>query len=266
MRAVHPNVKMIEIKLSQGAKPGHGGILPAAKVTAETSEIRGVPMERVSFRRRFTLRFLLRLAYWHSSSNCETSAVGSRLGLSCASGGVASFSRFAKRWSRPESLPTSLRLMVAKVGPVRHRWSFSNHIGAPLIEGLIFVHNALVGYSLRSNIKIFASGKVASGFAILKRVAIGADVIMSARAMMMAIGCIQALKCNSNHCPVGVATQDEYLMAGLDPTDKSVYVASYHKQTIYRLAEMLRALGLDSAQDLRPWHLMHRVSATETRH
>ncbi|MDA1158705.1 MAG: glutamate synthase-related protein, partial [Planctomycetota bacterium] len=140
------------------------------------------------------------------------------------------------------------------------------HIGAPLVEGLIFVHNALLGYGLRDKIRIIASGKATSGFGLLKRLAIGADAVSSARAMMMALGCIQALKCNSNHCPVGVATQEKHLMAGLDPTDKANRVASYHRETIHSLAEMIGALGLNSADELRPWHVMHRISANETKH
>ena len=116
---------------------------------------------------------------------------------------------------------------------------FSNHVGSPLIEGLIFVHNALIGYSLRSRIRAIASGKITSGFALMKRLALSADACNSARGMILALGCIQALKCNSNHCPVGVATQDPWLMAGLDPTNKSVRVANFQRETIKSLSEMI---------------------------
>ena len=143
---------------------------------------------------------------------------------------------------------------------------FSNHIGAPLVEGLIFVHNSLVGYGVRKNIRVIASGKVASGFDVLKRIALGADACYSARSMMLALGCIQALKCNSNHCPVGVATQKRHLMAGLVPSEKSVRVCSFHHETITSLCEMLGAIGLQRAEDLRPWHILHRTSPTETKH
>ena len=119
---------------------------------------------------------------------------------------------------------------------------FSNHIGAPLVEGLIFVHNALLGYDVRDRIRVIATGKVTSGFAMMKRLALGADACSSARGMMLALGCIQALQCNSNHCPVGVATSNPNLMAGLVPTHKSVRVASFHRETIESLAEMLGAI------------------------
>lgn len=265
-RAVHPNVKMIEIKLSQGAKPGHGGILPAAKVTAEIAAIRGVPMGKDVLSPPVHSAFSTPIGLLEFVKQLRDLSGGKPVGFKLCVGRRREFLAICKAMVQTGITPDFITVDGGEGGTGAAPLEFSNHIGAPLIEGLIFVHNALVGYSLRSKIRILASGKVASGFAMLKRLAIGADVIMSARAMMMAIGCIQALKCNSNHCPVGVATQDEHLMAGLDPTDKSVRVASYHKQTIHSLAEMLGALGLDSAQDLRPWHLMHRVSANETRH
>jgi glutamate synthase domain-containing protein 2 len=139
-------------------------------------------------------------------------------------------------------------------------------VGSPLIEGLIFVHNALGGYSLRSKIRVLASGKVSSGFSLMKRLALGADACYSARGMMLSLGCIQALQCNSNHCPVGVATQNPWLNAGLDPTEKSFRVSNFHRETIKSLCEMLGAIGLASPSDLRPWHIMHRVSHTQTKH
>ena len=119
---------------------------------------------------------------------------------------------------------------------------------------------------MRDKVKVIASGKVSSGFGMLKLLALGADACYAARSMMMAIGCIQALKCNSNHCPVGVATQNRSLMEGLVPSEKRVRVASFHRETVKSLSEMLGAIGLTSAEDLKPWHLMHRISPTETKH
>lgn len=265
-RSVLPNVKMIEIKLSQGAKPGHGGILPAAKVTAEIAEIRGVPMGKDVLSPPTHSAFSTPIGLLEFVKQLRDLSGGKPIGFKLCVGRRREFLAICKAMVKTGITPDFITVDGGEGGTGAAPLEFSNHIGAPLTEGLIFVHNALVGYSLRKRIKILASGKVSSGFFMLKRLAIGADVIMSARSMMMAIGCIQALKCNSNHCPVGVATQDKHLMAGLDPTDKSVRVASYHKQTIHSLAEMLGALGLDSAQELRPWHLMHRLSANETRH
>lgn len=265
-KSVLPNVKMIEIKLSQGAKPGHGGILPAAKVTAEIAEIRGVPMGKDVLSPPTHSAFSTPIGLLEFVKQLRDLSGGKPVGFKLCVGRRREFLAICKAMVKTGITPDFITVDGGEGGTGAAPLEFSNHIGAPLTEGLIFVHNALVGYSLRKRIKILASGKVSSGFFMLKRLAIGADIIMSARSMMMAIGCIQALKCNSNHCPVGVATQDPHLMAGLDPTDKSVRVASYHKQTIHSLAEMLGALGLDSADELRPWHLMHRLSANETRH
>lgn len=265
-KAALPNVKMIEIKLSQGAKPGHGGILPAAKVTAEIAEIRGVPMGKDVLSPPTHSTFSTPIGLLEFVRQLRDLSGGKPIGFKLCVGRRREFLAICKAMVKTGITPDFITVDGGEGGTGAAPLEFSNHIGAPLIEGLIFVHNALVGYSLRGRIRILASGKVSSGFSMLKRLAIGADIIMSARAMMMSIGCIQALKCNSNHCPVGIATQDRHLMAGLDPTDKSVRAASFHKQTIHSLAEMLGALGLDSAQELRPWHLMHRLSANETRH
>lgn len=260
------NVKMIEIKLSQGAKPGHGGILPAAKVTAEIAAIRGVPMGKDVLSPPTHSSFSTPLGLLEFVKQLRELSGGKPIGFKLCVGKRREFLAICKAMVQTGITPDFITVDGGEGGTGAAPLEFSNHIGAPLVEGLIFVHNALVGYSLRNKIRILASGKSSSGFSMLKRLAIGADVVMSARAMMMSIGCIQALKCNSNHCPVGVATQEKHLMAGLDPTDKANRVASYHKQTIHSLAEIIGALGLQSAQELRPWHLMHRISANETRH
>ena len=265
-KAVHANVKMIEIKLSQGAKPGHGGILPAAKVTPEIAAIRGVPMGHDVLSPPTHTEFSTPIGLLEFVKQLRDLSGGKPVGFKLCVGKRREFLAICKAMIQTGITPDFIVVDGGEGGTGAAPLEFSNHIGAPLIEGLIFVHNALVGYSLRSKIKIIASGKVSSGFGMLKRLAIGADACMSARAMMMAIGCIQALKCNSNHCPVGVATQEKHLMAGLDPTDKAARVASYHHQTMESLAEMIGALGLNSSEDLRPWHVMHRISANETRH
>ena len=261
-----PNVKMIEIKLSQGAKPGHGGILPAAKLTAEIASIRGVPMGKDVLSPPTHKEFSTPIELLEFVKKLRDLSGGKPVGFKLCVGKRREFLAICKAMIQTGITPDFITVDGAEGGTGAAPLEFSNHIGAPMVESLIFVHNALVGYSLRDKIKIIASGKVSSGFGMLKRLAIGADACMSARAMMMAIGCIQALKCNSNHCPVGVATQEKHLVAGLDPTDKANRVASYHRETIGSLAEMIGAIGLDSSDDLRPWHLMHRVSANETRH
>lgn len=142
---------------------------------------------------------------------------------------------------------------------------FSNHIGSPSMEGLIFVHNCLMGFGIRREMKIFSAGKVTSSFSILKRLAIGADACYAARSMMLALGCIQALRCNTNHCPAGVATNNPNLEAGLIVPHKRVRVANFHRQTIKHFAEMLGAMGMGHPNELRPWDLMARTGANEVK-
>ena len=138
-------------------------------------------------------------------------------------------------------------------------------MGTPLNEGLSFVHNALVATALRDRIRVIASGKVNTGFSMATKIALGADMCNAARAMMFAIGCIQALRCNSNQCPTGVATQDPALVGGLHVGDKSHRVARYHRETVRSFLEVLGAAGLQRPQDLKPWFIMKRVSAMEIR-
>ena len=136
---------------------------------------------------------------------------------------------------------------------------FTDSIGMPLREGLAFVVDTLKKYKLRDNVKVIASGRIFSGFHIIRVMSLGADAVNSARAMMLAIGCIQALRCNTNNCPAGVATQDKSLMKGLDVTDKSVRVATFHKKTIHSVVEMLAAAGLCSPSELKRKHILHRT-------
>ena len=143
---------------------------------------------------------------------------------------------------------------------------FSNSIGMPLTDGLLFVHNALVGCGLREQVRVICSAKIVTGFHMAQRMAIGADLCNSARAMMFAIGCIQTLKCNLNQCPVGVATQVPDLVRGLDVTKKRQRVANFHRNTVTSFLEILGAAGLSEPEDLRPEHIHRRISPTEVRH
>jgi glutamate synthase domain-containing protein 2 len=265
-QAAVPQIKMIELKLSQGAKPGHGGILPAAKLTQEIAAIRKVPMGRDVISPPGHSAFSNPIGMLEFIARLRESSGGKPVGFKLCVGKRREFLAVCKAMVQTGITPDFIAVDGGEGGTGAAPLEFSNHIGSPLIEGLIFVHNALVGYSLRNRIRILASGKVASGFGMVKRLALGADACYSARGMMLALGCIQALQCNSNHCPVGVATQNTSLMEGLDPTNKSIRVANFHRETIKSLCEMLGAIGLARPGDLRPWHLMHRVSATETKH
>ena len=261
-----PQIKMIELKLSQGAKPGHGGILPAAKLTPEIAAIRKVPMGKDVLSPPGHSAFSTPIELLQFISKMRDLSQGKPIGFKLCVGKRREFLAVCKAMVQTGIAPDFISVDGGEGGTGAAPLEFSNHIGSPLNEGLIFVHNALVGYSLRSRIRVLASGKVTSGFGLVKRMALGADACSSARGMMLALGCIQALQCNSNHCPVGVATQNEWLMAGLDPTNKSARVANFHQETIKSLCEMLGAIGLAKPSDLRPWHVMHRVSPTITKH
>ena len=265
-KATLPSVKMIELKLSQGAKPGHGGILPAAKVTAEIAAIRHVPMGKDVNSPPGHSAFATPVEMLHFIAKLRELSDGRPVGFKLCVGKRREFLAVCKAMVKTGITPDFISVDGGEGGTGAAPLEFSNHMGAPLFEGLIFVHNALVGFSVRERVKVIASGKISSGFEMLKVLALGADGCYSARGMMLALGCIQALKCNSNHCPVGVATQDKSLMAGLVPSDKAARVANFHQETIESLCELLGAVGLSHANELRPWHIMHRISPTETRH
>jgi glutamate synthase domain-containing protein 2 len=264
-RATLPAVKMIEVKLSQGAKPGHGGILPAAKLTQEIAEDRGValgadvisPPAHTAFDSPITLlQFLSRLR--------ELSG-GKPVGFKLCVGKRHEFLGIVKAMRETGITPDFITVDGGEGGTGAAPLEFSDSVGTPLNEGLSFVHNALVGAELRDRIRVIASGKVNTGFAMATKVALGADMCNAARAMMFALGCIQALRCNTNQCPTGIATQDRALEGGLHVGDKSQRVARYHRETVKSFFEVLGAAGLQRPRDLMPWFVMKRVSAMEIR-
>lgn len=264
-RATLPAVKMIELKLSQGAKPGHGGILPAAKLTPEIAEDRGVslgadvisPPAHTAFDSPITLLvFLARLR--------ELSG-GKPVGFKLCVGKRHEFLGIVKAMRETGITPDFITVDGGEGGTGAAPLEFSDSVGTPLNEGLSFVHNALVGAELRDRIRVIASGKVNTGFAMATKVALGADMCNAARAMMFALGCIQALRCNTNQCPTGIATQDRALEGGLHVGDKSQRVARYHRETVKSFFEVLGAAGLQRPRELMPWFVMKRVSAMEIR-
>lgn len=263
--ATKPQVKMIEVKLSQGAKPAHGGILPAGKVTEEVAKIRGVPMGKdvlsppahTAFKGpRGLLEFVTKL---------RTLSGGKPVGFKMCMGNPVEFMALVKAMMETGMMPDYISIDGGEGGTGAAPLEFSNSVGAPLTEGLRLAHNTLVGAGIRDQLLLFSAGKIATGFQLMHQLAIGANACYSARAMMFALGCIQALKCNSNKCPVGVATQDPKLVEGLDVDDKAVRVASFHKKTIDSLLELVGAAGLDSPQQLHPELLIRRISQTEVR-
>lgn len=265
-RSTHPNVKMIELKMSQGAKPGHGGILPAAKVTKEIADIRGVEIGKTVFSPPYHTAFTNPVEMMQLIQKLRELSGGKPVGFKLCVGKRREFFALIKAMMKTKIYPDFITIDGGEGGTGAAPLEFSNSVGTPLNDGLIFVHNALVGTGLRDKIKLIVSGKVITGFNILSKIALGADLCNSARGMMFALGCIQALRCNSNHCPTGVATQNVGLMNGLDPTDKSIRVYNYHHGTIESFLEVLAAAGLSHPSELRPWHIQRRESFSEVRH
>ncbi|MFA7483141.1 MAG: FMN-binding glutamate synthase family protein [Vulcanimicrobiota bacterium] len=266
LTAKHPQIKMIEIKLSQGAKPGHGGILPAKKVTKEISEIRGVPMGQDVLSPPGHRAFNTPIELMQFIRRCRSLCEGKPVGIKLCLGKRREFVSLCKAMLKTGIAPDFIVVDGGEGGTGAAPLEFTNRIGTPGVEGLIFVHNTLVGFGLRDKVKVGATGKVYSAFCIAKMLALGADFCLSARAMMLALGCIQALVCNTNTCPTGIATQKKDLMGGLVITDKRKRVATFHKETLESLAEMVGAMGLQSWDKLRPWHILRRISVNETRH
>jgi glutamate synthase domain-containing protein 2 len=265
-RAAHPQVKMIELKISQGAKPAHGGILPAKKLTREIAEIRGVPMGHDVLSPPGHKVFKTPVELLTFLAELRELSGGKPVGFKICIGKRREFLAICKAMVATGEHPDFITVDGAEGGTGAAPLEFSNSMGMPLVEALVFVHNALVGIGFREKVKIFAAGKVTSGFDMARLIAIGADVCYSARAMMMAVGCIQARRCNNNTCPVGVATQDPELVAGLVVADKAPRVTRFHHETVKSFLDLLAAVGCDDPYDLRPWHVFRRTTATEIRH
>ncbi len=261
----NPAIKMIELKLSQGAKPSHGGILPGIKVTEEIAEARGVTVGQTVISPPAHSAFCTPIELLEFLAQLREMASGRPVGFKLCLGNPVEFMSIVKAIVHTGIYPDFVTVDGAEGGTGAAPLEFSNSVGMPLDEGLVFAHNALVGAGLRKQIKIISAGKITSGFHIVRQLALGADLCNSARAMMLAVGCIQALRCNTNGCPTGVATQDPRLTRGLVVEDKALRVASYHEETIDSLMELLGAAGLSDPDQLRPQHLFRRVSATTVR-
>ncbi len=264
-RATLPNVKMIEVKLSQGAKPGHGGILPAAKLTQEIIEIRGVEPGRDVISPPAHTAFSTPRGLLEFVQQLRVASGGKPVGFKLCIGKRREFLSVVKAMLETGILPDFITVDGAEGGTGAAPIEFSDSVGTPLNDALSFVHGSLVGAGLRSQIRVIASAKVNTGFQIATKVALGADMCNAARAMMFALGCIQALRCNSNMCPTGVATQNPELVAGLHVGDKTQRVARYHKETVRSFFEVLGAAGCERPSDLHAWNIMRRISPTEIR-
>ncbi len=264
-RATLPNVKMIEIKLSQGAKPGHGGILPAKKVTLEIANIRGVEMGADVLSPPAHSAFSTPIGLLEFVKILREASGGKPVGFKLCLGKRREFLAIVKAMLETGIQPDFITVDGAEGGTGAAPLEFANSVGTPLNDGLTFIHNALIGAGLRDHIRLIAAGKITTGFHILKKIALGADICNSARGMMFALGCIQALRCNTNACPTGVATQDPELVRGLDVPDKAQRVANFHRETVNSFFEVLGAAGISSPQGLDSRHIMRRTGPSEIR-
>jgi glutamate synthase domain-containing protein 2 len=263
--AMRPEVKMIELKISQGAKPGHGGILPAKKNTPEIAAIRGVKAGTTVFSPPFHSAFNSPRTMILFIKKLRDLSGGKPVGFKLCIGRKTEFISICKAMVELDTYPDFITVDGGEGGTGAAPPEFSNFVGMPLLDGLAFVENMLKGFNIRKHIKIIASGKILTGFQMIRAIALGADMCNSARAMMMALGCIQALECNKNSCPTGVATQDPELMKGLVIDDKKIRVANFHKHTVESFVELLAASGLDNPRKLNRHQISRRVFMNEVK-
>ena len=264
-QAVSDQVKMIELKLSQGAKPGHGGVLPARKVSPEIAATRGIPVGRDCISPARHSAFGTPLEMMAFLRELRTLSGGKPVGFKLCIGQPWEFMAIVKAMLETGIVPDFIVVDGAEGGTGAAPVEFSDHIGVPMREGLLFVHNTLVGAGLRERIRIGVAGKLISAFDIAAVLAIGADWVNAARGFMFALGCIQSMSCHTNRCPTGVATQNPWRSRALVVPDKAERVWRFHARTVGALAELLAAAGLSHPDELKPQHLVHRISTVETR-
>ena len=263
--AASEQVKMVEIKLSQGAKPGHGGVLPGAKVTAEIAAARGVPIgvDCISPSRHSAFETPVQLMEF--VAQLRELSDGKPVGIKLAIGHPWEWFSIVKAMLHTGIRPDFVVVDGKEGGTGAAPIEFTDHVGTPLREGLMLVHNALVGANLRSEVRVGASGKIITAFDIARTLAIGADWCNAARGFMFALGCVQAQACHTGTCPTGVTTQDPRRMRALVVPDKSTRVYNFHQSTLTALRELLASSGLSHPSERAPAHVIRRVSSKEIR-
>ena len=262
-QAVLDSIKMIEIKLSQGAKPGHGGILPKDKISEEIAQIRGVPRDRDCVSPAAHSAFSTPIEMMHFIQKLRELSNGKPVGFKLCIGQPWQFMSIVKAMLETKIVPDFIVVDGSEGGTGAAPIELIDHMGTPLREGLLFVHNTLVGAGVRDQIKVGASGKIISAFDIASIMATGADWVNCARGFMFAVGCIQAQSCHTNQCPVGVATQDKERQKALDVPNKSERVFHFQRNTLKALAEMIAAAGLQHPAEIKAHHLAQRINDRE---
>ena len=263
--ALDPQVKMIELKLSQGAKPGHGGVLPGTKVTPEIAAARGVPVGQDCISPAAHSTFSTPIEMLRFIAHLRELSGGKPTGFKLCIGHPWEWFAIVKAMLETGLTPDFIVVDGAEGGTGAAPLEFTDHVGAPLQEGLRLVHNTLVGVNLRDRIKIGASGKIVSAFDIARAMAIGADWCNSARGFMFALGCIQAQSCHTGQCPTGVSTQDPMRQQALVVPDKATRVFNFHQNTLKALQELVQAAGLQHPGEISAQHIVRRVNENEVR-
>lgn len=262
--AASDSVRMIEIKLSQGAKPGHGGILPGAKVSPEIAAARGVSMGEDVISPPAHSAFRTPLELMDFVARLRELSGGKPVGIKLAIGHPWEWFAIVKAMLERDITVDFVVVDGGEGGTGAAPLELINRMGMPLDDALLLVHNTLVGCSLRDQVRIGAAGKVTSAFKIARTMALGADWCNAGRGFMFALGCIQSLSCHTDKCPTGVTTQDPLRNRALDPTDKAERVYNFHRNTVEALASLLSSAGLEHPQQLAPRHLVRRLAGTQT--
>ena len=264
-QARQESVRMTEIKLSQGAKPGHGGVLPAAKVSPEVAAARGIPVHRECRSPRAHSAFSTPVELVEFAAEMRRLSGGKPVGIKFCVGQIHEVMAIVKAMLETGIYLDYIVVDGAEGGTGAAPLELTNHVGMPLLDGLIVVRNALVGSALHHQVRLVASGKIHSGTHIAECMAIGADWCNAARAFMFAIGCIQAQRCHTGTCPSGVATQDPARQRRLVPEVQAQRVRNFHDATVNALMDIVAAAGLEHPRELRPHHVYHRVSVSRSR-
>jgi glutamate synthase domain-containing protein 2 len=255
-----PQVKMIELKLSQGAKPGHGGVLPGPKVTPEIAAARGVPVGEACISPSSHSAFRTPVEMMQFIDRLRSLSGGKPTGFKLCIGHPWEWFAIVKAMQVTGITPDFIVVDGAEGGTGAAPLEFTDHVGSPLQEGLLLVHSTLRGVGLRHKIKIGCAGKVVSAFDIARLMALGADWCNSARGFMFALGCIQAQHCHTGQCPTGVTTQDPLRQQSLVVPDKATRVHNFHKQTLHALQELVQAAGLNHPQEITAHHIVRRTA------
>jgi len=259
--ATHPNVKMIEMKISQGAKPGYGAVLPGIKNTPETAAIRDVVPYTTIVSPAGHTAWQTPVELLQFVQKMRELAGGKPVGFKFCIGQPHEFLAICKAMIKTGIMPDFITIDGGEGGTGAAPFDSMNWVGMPASDALIFAHDALVGFDLKKHIKLFVAGKVVSGFQLVRYLALGADACYSARGMMFALGCVQAMQCNENTCPTGVTTMNPQLEKGVVPEDKKVKVANFHKNTIESVRDMIGAAGLQHIDELSRKYIARRMTA-----